>query len=192
MKRTILALAIAGLSVAAYASPPPGGGPPTPIDVTVVNAQPIEVKGVTTTIPSLPTEPYQKTINSLAWTSSDSATYSYVDFWNATTWMVPSGKVLVIQYVSAVAPVNPGEDVIVSITCQGGMSTGGLADITFRAEPTFNMGSFEVMTAAKAVTCYATSPIAELRRNSALAVSSYGGYLPSVTIVGYLIDEPTP
>jgi hypothetical protein len=37
MKRTILALAIAGLSVAAYASPPPGGGPPTPIDVTVTN-----------------------------------------------------------------------------------------------------------------------------------------------------------
>jgi hypothetical protein len=37
MKRTILALAIAGLSVAAYASPPPGGGPPTPIDVNVTN-----------------------------------------------------------------------------------------------------------------------------------------------------------
>ena len=38
MKRTILALAIAGLSVAAYASPPPGGGPPTPIDVNVTNS----------------------------------------------------------------------------------------------------------------------------------------------------------
>ena len=37
MKRMILALAIAGLSVAAYALPPPGGGPPTPIDVTVEN-----------------------------------------------------------------------------------------------------------------------------------------------------------
>ena len=37
MKRTMLALAIAGLSVAAYASPPPGGGPPGPIDVNVTN-----------------------------------------------------------------------------------------------------------------------------------------------------------
>ena len=37
MKRTLLALAIASLSVAAYASPPPGGGPPTPIDVKVTN-----------------------------------------------------------------------------------------------------------------------------------------------------------
>lgn len=37
MKRTILAIAIAGLSVAAYASPPPGGGPPTPLSVTVTN-----------------------------------------------------------------------------------------------------------------------------------------------------------
>lgn len=36
MERTILALAIAGLSVVAYASPPPGGGPPGPIDVNVV------------------------------------------------------------------------------------------------------------------------------------------------------------
>jgi hypothetical protein len=44
MKRTILALAIAGLSVAAYASPPPGGGPPTPIDVNVTNpVLPVEV-----------------------------------------------------------------------------------------------------------------------------------------------------
>ena len=43
MKRTILALAFAGLSVAAYASPPPGGGPPTPIDVKVVNSVPLPV-----------------------------------------------------------------------------------------------------------------------------------------------------
>lgn len=39
MRRTLLALAIAGLSVAAYASPPPGGGPPTPIDVNVTNPE---------------------------------------------------------------------------------------------------------------------------------------------------------
>jgi hypothetical protein len=52
MKRTILALAIAALSVAAYASPPPGGGPPTPIDVNVSNvplptwlAQPSSMSG---------------------------------------------------------------------------------------------------------------------------------------------------
>ena len=46
MKRTILALTIAGLSVAAYASPPPGGGPPTPIDVRVTNsAVPIQSAG---------------------------------------------------------------------------------------------------------------------------------------------------
>ena len=46
MKRTILALAIAGLSVAAYALPPPGGGPPTPIDVRVTNsAVPIQSAG---------------------------------------------------------------------------------------------------------------------------------------------------
>jgi hypothetical protein len=44
MKRTILALAIAGLSFAAYASPPPGGGPPGPIDVNVTNpVVPVEV-----------------------------------------------------------------------------------------------------------------------------------------------------
>jgi hypothetical protein len=49
MKRTILALAIAGLSVAAYASPPPGGGPPMPIDVNVTNPLPLP----TTEVPSL-------------------------------------------------------------------------------------------------------------------------------------------
>lgn len=45
MKRTLLALAIAGLSVAASASPPPGGGPPTPINVNVVSAPAPSVDG---------------------------------------------------------------------------------------------------------------------------------------------------
>lgn len=37
MKRTMLALAVASLSLAAYAAPPPGGaGPPTPVDVNVI------------------------------------------------------------------------------------------------------------------------------------------------------------
>jgi hypothetical protein len=46
MKRTILALAIAGLSIAAYASPPPGGGPPMPIEVNVTNPLPIPVTSI--------------------------------------------------------------------------------------------------------------------------------------------------
>jgi hypothetical protein len=44
MKRTILALAIAGLSVAAYALPPPGGGPPSgTLDVNIISPSPLPV-----------------------------------------------------------------------------------------------------------------------------------------------------
>jgi len=58
MKRTILALAVAGLSVAAYASPPPGSGSPAPrnvnvtnpvLQVEVANKDPVPVSGPTPT-----------------------------------------------------------------------------------------------------------------------------------------------
>lgn len=44
MKRTLFALAIAGLSFSAFALSPPGGGPPVPVDVNVTNqVLPVEV-----------------------------------------------------------------------------------------------------------------------------------------------------
>lgn len=99
MRRTLLTLAIAGLSVAAYAAPPPGGGPLTPVDVNVTNSvlpvevsntSPVPVSGVVTSAdnPALSPVTLRASFNFTALNNQ------------ALLTTVPAGKRLVIDYVS--------------------------------------------------------------------------------------------
>lgn len=115
MRRMILALAIAGLSVAGYASPPPGGGAQPPLNVNVTNpvvpveisnANPVQVSGVVTSADDPALAPV---------TLQAEFTFDAVNTQRLLT-TVPESKRLVIDHVSYYSGgVNTGELVFLSL-----------------------------------------------------------------------------
>jgi hypothetical protein len=106
MKRTILALVIAGLSAAAYASPPPDRSPPVAFDVNVTNqVLPAEV-GNADPIPVIVTSQAASTLYYHRLFATCVADNSCI----AEFPPVPSGKHLVLTNVRLFASGQPAAE----------------------------------------------------------------------------------
>lgn len=197
MKRTLLALAIAGLSVAAYASPPPGGGPPGPIDVNVTNpVLPVEVSNdepipvVATTPSGVVANRYQRSWLVDAWSNSGTTGYSNITI-SSSSLGIPSDKILVVESAYAEALVNPGDKAYVEIVCQGA-SPDVTISVAYVRMPLTSAGTYsgyERLIGGGAILCYAGSDtFIMFYRDS--AVAAYGYNSGRISLIGYLVDKP--
>jgi hypothetical protein len=137
--------------------------------------------------PDMPSQPYQKAVNTGAWTIGPNNTSTAI--FSGAVWQIPDGKILIIQHISARARINRGESVNVSVTCQGsnGINVGGLAEHQLLLQPVGVFDNLERLAGSSPFRCYTGgNMIVSFQRNSSAVISALVSAEFSVT--GLLVD----